>query len=59
VVEMGDCVLCEGCIEVCPSVFSLNPAGYIEVAELEQYPEPEVDEAISICPANCIYWQPF
>ena len=56
VVELSDCILCEVCQEVCPSVFRLNDAGYIEVADLAVYPEAEVNEAIANCPAGCIHW---
>ncbi len=56
VVELSQCTLCEICVEVCPDVFKLNEAGYIEVAELSMYPPTEVDEAIKNCPADCIYW---
>jgi len=31
--------------------------GYVEVMELEEYPEKEVIEAINICPADCIGWE--
>ena len=55
-VELSDCILCEVCVEVCPTVFKLNAAGYIEVADLRSYPEEEVNEAIKNCPADCIYW---
>jgi ferredoxin len=55
-VNIGDCTLCEGCIEVCPEVFRLNDAGFIEVVELETYPVKEVDEAIKYCPEDCISW---
>ena len=41
-VELSDCILCEVCVEVCPVVFSLNAAGFIQVAELTGYPEIEV-----------------
>jgi len=34
-----------------------NDAGYIEVAELQEYPAEEVEEAIKNCPANCISWE--
>jgi hypothetical protein len=44
-------------VEVCPSVFRLNDAGYIEVVELSFYPEMEVNEAIKYCPEDCIYWE--
>lgn len=55
-VDIGECSLCEGCIAVCPSVFVMNDLGYIEIAELEAYPESEVEEAIKYCPEDCIYW---
>ena len=57
VVDIGACTLCEGCIEMCPEVFSLNEAGFIEVADLAQYPEDDVAEAIKYCPEDCIYWE--
>lgn len=56
VVELSYCILCEVCVEACPLVFRLNDAGFIEVAELSNYPEIEVEEAIKNCPADCIYW---
>ena len=56
VVELSECILCEVCVEVCPSVFSLNEAGFIEVAELYYYSEADVGEAIKNCPTDCIYW---
>lgn len=56
VVELGDCILCGICIEVAPSVFKLSSAGYIEISELQVYPETEIDEAIKNCPADCISW---
>ena len=57
VVELSDCILCGVCEAVCPSVFRLNEAGYIEVIEQSSYPETEVDEAIKNCPADCIAWE--
>jgi ferredoxin len=56
VVDIGECSLCMGCVEVCPSVFSQNDAGYIQVADLSVYPEAEVEEAIKYCPEDCISW---
>ncbi len=56
-IDHGDCTLCEGCIIICAEVFSLNPAGYIEVADLDIYPEKEVAEAIMLCPVSCIHWE--
>jgi len=59
VVELSDCIRCEVCSTVCPTVFSLNDAGFIEVSELPAYPQIEVDEAIRNCPAHCIFWEEF
>lgn len=56
-IELSDCICCEVCTAVCPTVFVRNDAGYIEVQELPVYPENEVDEAIKNCPANCIFWK--
>jgi len=56
VVELSDCIVCGVCVEVCPDVFRLNDAGYIEVIEMDAYPD-QVDEAIKNCPADCIFWR--
>jgi ferredoxin len=55
-VELSDCIACGVCAEVSPDVFRLSDAGYIEIAELERYPEDEVNEAIKYCPTDCISW---
>jgi len=57
VVEIGECILCGICTDICPAVFKENEAGFIEVIELKYYPEPEVNEAIKNCPAKCIDWE--
>jgi ferredoxin len=57
VIDLAECIDCDACIEVCPSVFSRNDAGYMEVLELPEYPKEEVDEAIKSCPADCIAWE--
>jgi ferredoxin len=55
-VELSDCITCGVCAEVSPEVFRLNDAGYIEIAELDTYPEDEVNETIKYCPTDCINW---
>jgi len=55
-VDIGRCTLCEGCIAACPEVFRINDAGYLEVIEMDAYPESCVDEAIKYCPEDCIVW---
>jgi ferredoxin len=57
VVELSDCIRCDVCVGVCPAAFRMNDAGYIEVIDLNAYPEDEVDEAIKNCPADCIHWE--
>lgn len=56
VVELDKCILCMICVEVCPSVFSINDAGYIEVKERDKYPDDDVHEAVKNCPADCIIY---
>jgi len=58
VVDIGRCTLCEGCIEVAPDVFRFSESfGYIEVVEYEEYIQEDIDEAIKICPTDCIEWE--
>ena len=57
VIDLGECVDCDACIEVCPALFRRNDAGYIEVIELPEYLEEELEEAIKNCPADCITWE--
>ncbi|MBF0530306.1 MAG: ferredoxin, partial [Deltaproteobacteria bacterium] len=40
--DLNQCSLCLGCIEIAPAVFRLNPTGYIEVIDLDHYPEDQV-----------------
>lgn len=57
VVDLSECIVCGVCVDVCPDVFELSDAGYINVSELEAYPEPEVEDAIRNCPVDCIRWE--
>ncbi len=60
VVDIVACTLCMGCVEVGPEVFRLNADnGYIEVADLESYPEDLVNEAIKYCPEDAIEWEEY
>jgi len=54
-IEASNCILCEVCTSVCPLVFRLHDLGYIEVIEMDYY--PDIDEAIKNCPGKCIYWE--
>ena len=42
-IDLSECILCEICVDVCPSVFKMSDAGYIEVADLSEYPPDEVE----------------
>lgn len=58
VIDLGLCTDCEGCMTVCPAVFQFNQAtDMLEVVEMNAYPEDCVNEAIKICPADCIAWE--
>jgi len=57
-VDMSKCSNCESCLELCPAVFRRNKeAGWIEVIELDEYPEKEIQEVIICCPRGCISWE--
>lgn len=57
-IDRSDCTDCESCIDLCPQVFRRNKeTGCIEVAELSEYPEEAVEEAMAMCPGDCIAWQ--
>ena len=55
--ELSDCIKCGVCVEICPEVFRMNDAGYVDVVELANYPESDVNDAIKYCPVDCIFWE--
>ena len=57
VVELSDCITCGVCVEICPHLFRMNDAGFVEVIELSSYPESDVNDAIKYCPVDCIHWE--
>ncbi|MCK5784524.1 MAG: ferredoxin [Desulfobacterales bacterium] len=57
VVDLSECVLCEICTDVCPEVFRMNDAGFVEIIELPEYPKDDVNEIIKSCPGDCISWE--
>jgi len=58
VIDRFACTDCESCLDLCPEVFQRNAeTGYIEVVDLPEYPEDKIQEAISMCPADCIGWE--
>jgi ferredoxin len=58
VIDLSLCTDCDSCLVVAPTIFQRNPeTGFIEVMDLNHYPEEEIDRAISVCPADCIVWE--
>ncbi len=57
VVDLSECVLCEICTDVCPEVFRMNDAGFVEIIELPEYPKDDVNEIIKSCLGDCISWE--
>ena len=53
-IDLSRCVCCQGCEELCPDVFRLNPAGYMEVIFMDEFPWERIEEAVIKCPKNCI-----
>ena len=58
VLDLSQCADCESCLELCPGVFKRNSeTGLIDVVDLRDYPEGEVETAMSMCPTDCITWE--
>ncbi len=57
VIDLSGCILCEICTELAPHAYSLNDAGFVEVAVLDDYSDDDIHEAIKNCPKDCITWE--
>ncbi len=54
-INQDECIGCEACVGICPSVFRFNDElGKAEVTENANAEEECVEEAIASCPAECI-----
>ena len=56
-VDQEECTGCGLCEETCPGVFQLNEDGVAEVYNPEGASEEEIQEAIDVCPVECIHWK--
>jgi len=55
VIDLSECTDCESCMELCPAVFQRNAeTGQIEVKDAGPFSEKEIEEAMVMCPADCI-----
>jgi ferredoxin len=58
VIDLSLCTDCDSCLAVAPDIFHRNSeTGFIELVDHDFYPQEEVDQAISVCPADCIAWE--
>lgn len=58
VINLGECTDCESCLELCPHIFRKDEeTGHIEVVDLSEYSEQDIQEAMSMCPVDCITWE--
>ncbi len=54
-IDQDECIGCETCVEICPSVFAFDDAiGKAKVIEDADTGEDCVEEAIGACPVDCI-----
>ncbi len=54
-IDEDECLGCEACVEICPSVFAFDEdLGKAVVKEESDGDDACVDEAIASCPAGCI-----
>ena len=55
VIDQDECIGCEACVEICPSVFVFNDdEGKAYVKEDADAGDECVNEAIASCPVECI-----
>ncbi len=57
-VDNVECIGCGACADLCPEVFELDErAGKARVATFDMSDRECIEEAIAICPVQCIYWE--
>jgi ferredoxin len=57
-IDEEECIGCGSCEEICPEVFKLDEeTEKAEVIKPEGAPEDLIEEAMEICPVECIYWE--
>jgi ferredoxin len=58
VIDREGCSDCESCLELCLGILRKNEeTGLIEVVDLDEYPEEDLQEAMGMCPSDCITWK--
>lgn len=58
IIDQDECIGCQSCVEICPDVFQFNERiGKAQVANPEGGPEDLIEEAMAMCPVQCIHWE--
>ena len=58
VIDTEECLGCESCVELCPDVFEMDEEEEKALVILPEGGDEEcIEEAISTCPAECIFWE--
>ncbi len=58
IIDIEECIGCESCVEVCPEVFGFDEDEEKAIVILEEGgDEASIEEAIEICPVDCIRWE--
>lgn len=52
-----ECEGCQSCVEVCPEVFGFNEDTEKAYIIDPNGPEDCIEEAINMCPVECIRWE--
>jgi ferredoxin len=56
-IDDEECIACGSCAETCPDCFRYEEG--MEHAQVTSFdcPEDDVQEAMDLCPVQCIHWQ--
>ena len=56
-IDEDECIACGSCAETCPDCFRYEEG--MDVAQVTDFDceEDDIQEAMDLCPAQCIHWQ--
>ncbi len=58
IIVEDECIACGACEETCPEVFPVNESlGFAQVINPGGASEEKIQEAMEVCPVNCIHWE--
>jgi len=55
-VDQDVCIGCEVCVNTVPEVFRMTENAVAEVYDPEGAETEAIQEAMDLCPVNCIHW---